>query len=96
MQAATENLIDVNEFCIYHNVEISFIHSLHQSGLLETVVIKETIFIRAEQLQHLEKLSRLHYEMDINLEGIEAITHLLQRINEMQTELSKLRNQLES
>jgi chaperone modulatory protein CbpM len=94
MQAATENLIDVNEFCIYHNVEISFIHSLHQSGLLETVVIKETIFIRAEQLQHLEKLSRLHYEMDINLEGIETIAYLLEKVNKLQEEIRVVKNQL--
>jgi chaperone modulatory protein CbpM len=94
MQAATEDLIDANEFCIYHNVEISFIHSLHQSGLLEIVVIKETIFIPAEQLQHLEKLSRLYYEMDINLEGIETIAYLLEKVNKLQEEIKVVKNQL--
>jgi chaperone modulatory protein CbpM len=94
MQAATENLIDANEFCIYHNVEISFIQSLHQSGLLEIVMIRETIFIPAEQLQHLEKLSRLHYEMDINLEGIETIAYLLEKVNKLQEEIRVVKNQL--
>jgi chaperone modulatory protein CbpM len=94
MQTATENLIDANQFCIYHNVEISFIHSLHQSGLLEIVVIKETVFIPAEQLQHLEKLSRLHYEMDINLEGIETIAYLLEKVNKLQDEITATKNQL--
>ena len=77
----TEYLIAVDEFCANHNIEISFISSLQQTGLIEITTIKETGFIDAEQLQQLEKIVRLYYELDINLEGIETITHLLQRIN---------------
>ena len=77
----TENLIAVNEFCVNHNIEISFISSLQQTGLIEITTIEETGFIDADQLQQLEKFIRLYYELDINLEGIETINHLLQRIN---------------
>ncbi|HTB52906.1 MAG TPA: chaperone modulator CbpM [Ferruginibacter sp.] len=94
MQTVTENLVDANQFCIYHNVEISFIHSLHQSGLIEIVVIKETVFIPAEQLEHLEKLARFHYEMDINLEGIETIAYLLEKIKKLQEEITIAENKL--
>jgi hypothetical protein len=90
----TEYLIAVEEFCANHNIKISFIRSLQQTGLIEITTIKETGFIDASQLQHLEKFIRLYYELDINLEGIETITHLLQRINSLQDEIIALRNRL--
>jgi hypothetical protein len=87
-------LIAVNEFCVNHNIEISFISSLQQNGLIEITTIKETGFIDAEQLQQLEKFIRFYYDLDINLEGIETITHLLQRMNTMQNEIIALKNRL--
>jgi hypothetical protein len=90
----TENLIAVNEFCINHNIEISFISSLQQNGLIEILTVKESRFIDPVQLQQLEKFVRLYYELDINLEGIETITHLLQRIISMQDEIIALKNRL--
>jgi hypothetical protein len=90
----TEYLIAVDEFCANHNIEISFISSLQQTGLIEITTIKETGFIDAGQLQQLEKFIRLYYELDINLEGIETITYLLQRIKSLQDEIITLKNRL--
>jgi chaperone modulatory protein CbpM len=90
----TEYLIAVDEFCASHNIEISFITSLQQNGLIEISTVKETGFIDADQLQQLEKYIRFYYELDINLEGIETITHLLQRITSLQDEIIALRNRL--
>jgi chaperone modulatory protein CbpM len=90
----TKNLIAVNEFCINHNIEISFINSLQQTGLIEVDFVEETQFIDADQLQQVEKFIHFYYDLDINLEGIETITHLLQRMNEMQDEIISLRNRL--
>jgi len=90
----TEFLIAVDEFCASHNIEISFISSLHQSGLIEITTIKNSGFIEADQLRQLEKYIRLYYELDINLEGIETIDHLLLHINSMQDEIRSLRNRL--
>ena len=90
----TEEMIPASEFCIHHNIELSFIYSLQESGLIEIIKKEETIFVPAGQLPHLEKLVRLYYEMDINLEGIETITYLLQRMNEMQQQIIQLSNRL--
>jgi len=90
----TENLIAIREFCIHNNIEISFISSLQQTGLIEITTIEETPFISAEQLRQVEQIIRLYYDLDINLEGIETITHLLQRMNVMQDEIIMLRNRL--
>lgn len=90
----TEYLIALDEFCANHNIEISFISSLQQTGLVEITTIKETGFIDAGQIQQLEKFIRLYYELDINMEGIETITHLLKRINSLQDEITTLKNKL--
>lgn len=90
----TEYLIKIEEFCASHNIEISFISSLQQNGLIEITTIKEAGFIDSEQLLQLEKFVRLYYELDINLEGIETINNLLKRINSMQDEIIMLRNRL--
>jgi hypothetical protein len=90
----TKKYIAINEFCANHDIEISFISSLQQTGLIEITTIKETKFIDVGNLQQLEKIVRFYYDLDINLEGIETITHLLQRINSMQGEIMALRNRL--
>jgi hypothetical protein len=89
-----ENLIPADEFCANHNIEISFIRTLQETGLIEITTIEETGYINASQLYELERIVRLYYELDINLEGIETINHLLQRINNMQDEITALRNRL--
>ena len=87
-------LIALNEFCTSHNIEISFISSLQETGLVQVTTIDESGFIEAGQLQQLEKFIRLYYELDINLEGIETISHLLERITSLQQENIKLKNRL--
>jgi hypothetical protein len=89
-----DNLIAVNEFCVNHNIEISFIRSLQKTGLIEFTIIEESLFINIDQLQQLEKIVHLYYELDINLEGIETINHLLHRINSLQDENILLKNRL--
>jgi hypothetical protein len=88
------NLISANEFCAIHNIEISFINSLEEKGLIEITTLKETGYIHENQLHELEKIVRLYYDLDINLEGIETVIHLLQQINNMQDEITHLKNRL--
>ena len=90
----TEEMIPATDFCIHHNIELSFIYSLNESGLIEIITLEENIFVPVSQLNHLEKLVRLYHEMDINLEGIETITYLLQRMNDMQQQIIMLTNKL--
>ena len=90
----TENLIPVSEFCVHHNIEFSFISSLNDYGLVAIEKVAETAFIPISQLPELEKYMRLYYELEINLQGIEAITYLLQRVQNMQHEMLALKNKL--
>lgn len=91
-----EELISASEFCIHHNIELSFIHALREYGLIETVFIEENIFLRRDELDSLEKIVRLHYDLDINLEGIQTIKHLLHRIQTLQEQINRLTNSLKA
>ena len=91
---STTQLIAASEFCIYHQVELSFIQSLQQSGLLTVIVQEEKLYVEEEELPQLEKMVRLYHEMDINIEGIETITYLLQRMNDMQRQIAELNRRL--
>lgn len=89
-----ENLIAITDICTHHEVEYTFITSLNEAGLLEIQIIDETPYIPEEHLRELEKMIRMHHELEINIAGIEAITHLLQRVEQMQEELRMLRNRV--
>lgn len=90
----TKGLITADDFCSYHQVEYAFIHSLNDAGLVEITVVDEIEYIPETELQKLEKMVRLYTELDINIAGIEAISHLLQRMNGIQEEMRMLRNRL--
>ena len=89
-----EDMITADEFCSGHHLEISFIHALHQQGMIETAVISEMVYIPRDELFKLEQIVRLHQELEINFEGIDAITHLLQRIENLHMEITVLKNRL--
>ncbi|QJD95381.1 MerR family transcriptional regulator [Mucilaginibacter robiniae] len=89
-----EHLTAADEFCSYHHIEATFIRSLEDAGLVQITVVNQSRFIPESQLAQLERMVRLHRELDINLAGIEAITHLLQRVEAMQLEMQGLRNRL--
>lgn len=88
--------IPVEDFCMHYQIERSFILDLNESGLIEITTIEETGCIPSNQLSSLEKYVRLYYDLQINVEGIEAITHLLERIKELQYEVRRLKQETAS
>ena len=89
-----KRVIPAREFCAQHDIELSFIHSLAEFGLLHVTTMEQESYIEEDDLESLEKMKRLHYELQINLEGIDAIRHLLSQIDAMQRELILLKNRL--
>ncbi|MEO8772041.1 MAG: chaperone modulator CbpM [Ferruginibacter sp.] len=90
----SESMILLSDVCLYYNIELSFIYSLRESGLIDIIHMEEKAFVSASQLKQLEDHMRLQQEMDINLEGIETISYLLQRIRDMQLHIVQLNNRL--
>jgi hypothetical protein len=90
----TRHLIAATDFCVYHQVEHTFITSLQEAGLVQITIIDQATYIPESELQKLEKMIRLHNELDINVAGIEAITHLLEKVELLQEDMRDLRNKL--
>lgn len=89
----TPKLIEVEAFCENNDIEISFVNSLEQNGLIKITKIEDTKFFNFEQLLELDRYIRFYYELNINLEGIDAIKHLFRRVNEMCNRIGSLQNE---
>ena len=90
----TQEFIPVEILCRQHGIEVSFISSLQEYGLVEVITVNEADCIPLNHLPETEKLVRLHEELGLNMEGLDVITHLLHRIKKMQDEMLMLRNRL--
>ena len=88
------DLIQLTQFCKLHNIDTAFIFALQEYELVEIVVIENHPYLPQEQLPEVEKMLRLHYELNINLEGIDAIATLLKRISTLEQELIATKNKL--
>jgi len=89
-----EQFILVSTFCEKYQVEPSFVQSLSEYGLIEMNNINESDFISLDRIHDVEKFIHLHYDLDINVEGIDAISHLLARLKVLQDEIASLKNKL--
>lgn len=89
-----QEFILIETFCQQYELEISFINSLQDYGLIEVVQVDKVNCISVNQLVEVEKIVRLHKDLEINNEGIDVVLQLLQKINNMQHEIVLLKNKL--
>jgi len=88
------NLISIQQFCKHYKVPSSFIDALHEYELIEIIVTKNENYLKTTELNEVEKMIRLRYDLEINLEGIDAIYNLLKRVEILQEEVRNLNNRL--
>lgn len=84
--------ISIDECCSFYSIETSFVRALDEHGLIELTRVNESYNIDHDQLSLLEKYMHMHYDLDVNVEGIEVISHLLEKIDSLQSQLRALRN----
>lgn len=87
-------LITLEDCCTVYNIEFTFLESLSDFGLIDIVVADNGRFLEEDRLDELERMIRLHHELGINMQGIDAISHLLKRIAYLQDEIIQLKNRL--
>ncbi|MFV7234323.1 chaperone modulator CbpM [Flavobacterium sp. ZB4R12] len=88
-----ENLIPIPALCTHYKVEISFFNNLSEMGLIEIKTIKEMQYIDTD-IYEIEKMIRIHQELAVNIEGIDVVFNLLQKIDDLQNELISVKNRL--
>ena len=80
-----ENItISVIQFSQFHKIEPQFVIDLYQNGLVILHERNQEFFIDEDDLQLVEKFIQFHYDLGVNIEGLEVIDHLLKQINHLQ------------
>ncbi len=89
-----QEYITLKKLCTSYKVEMAFFDQLSEYGLIEIVKLERTRVIHLDRVRDLERMIRLHHELNINLEGIDAVFNLLNRIDDLENELQATRNRL--
>jgi hypothetical protein len=90
----TENLILLKNLCSNYQVELSFFTHLSEIGLIEIEIIEQSPYIRENQIKDLERMIRMHHELEVNPEGIDVVFNLLQKIERLEKDLIATKNRL--
>lgn len=90
----TKNLISIQQFCAQYEIPVTFINALHEYELIEIIVTENKNYLKEAQIDRIEKMIRLHYDLEINLEGIHVIDNLLDRLDNLQSQITTLNNRL--
>lgn len=88
------NRISREELVKIYKIELSFFDSLQNSGLLNTETEDEVTYLLYEELPAFEKYATWHYDLEVNIPGIEIISHLLAKMEALRLENLKLKQNL--
>lgn len=86
--------IRIADFCKGHSLEESFIFSLHEVELIEIREVESEPVIPRRELSRLERLVRLHRDLEISPQGLMAVDHLLEQMEALREEVLELRRRL--
>ncbi len=91
-----ENLhfIEIKGLSSHYNLELSFFNELERVGLIEIHMVAEAKCIHESYISKLEKIIRLYEELNVNAEGLDIILNLLDKMDEMQNEILRLKRKL--
>lgn len=86
--------ISREELVKIYNIEITFFDDLVEYGLLNIHIENDIHYLMYEDLQDLEKFSNWHYDLEINLPGLEVIHNMLKKLNALKNRNRELMNKL--
>jgi hypothetical protein len=90
-----ENLISLVQFCEHHSIDKDFILSLDDHDIIKVITVNGNSYIHIDAVEKTEKIIRLHIDLSINIEGIDVIIRLLEKIEILENELKKIKGELE-
>jgi len=91
----TKDFILINQLCSNYKIDLSFLNELNEIGLIEITTIEQSHFIHQDKINDIEKMIRIHHELDVNIEGIDVVFNLLQKVDDLQNELTSIKNRLQ-
>ena len=91
----TKKYILLNHFSKHVHIEKDFVENLHEYGLLSIEKLENDLFIHRRDISEIEKMFRLHTDLGINFEGLDAISEMLKRIGTLEKNILKLQKRLD-
>ncbi|WP_299002328.1 chaperone modulator CbpM [uncultured Tenacibaculum sp.] len=91
---SNKELISIQKVIVHHNLDEQFIESIESFQLIEFVVKDTDKYVYVEQLPTLEKIIRLYYDLEVNMQGIDVINNMLDRMDMMRKTIQQLENKL--
>jgi len=91
----TEQYITIQTFCTNYDIEFSFINSLSEFGLIEITTIDKIEYLPQNKIIEIEKMVRLHHDLGVNIEGIDVISNLTEKVRDLQEEINYLKNRIQ-
>tara|TARA_R110002072_G_scaffold171415_1_gene325099 strand:- start:460 stop:750 length:291 start_codon:yes stop_codon:yes gene_type:complete len=89
-----QEFIPIMQLCDHYLVEKSLFLKLHDAGLIEITTYEKKECLHQDRLYIFEKIIRIHKDLNINIEGIDAVLNLLERINRLDSELRQTKTRL--
>ncbi|MDC8104868.1 chaperone modulator CbpM [Chryseobacterium sp. PTM-20240506] len=78
-----EERISREELVKIYNIEIAFFDELVDCGLLEVQTENDVRYLMYEDLPAFERFTNWHYDLEINLPGLEVINDMLQKMTDL-------------
>lgn len=91
---AREKYILVKHFCEQTHIEDSFVKNLFEYDLVTFEEKENDLFIDEKDISEIERMFRLHNDLGINFEGLDAIKQMLKRMRKMEKEMDLLQKRL--
>ena len=86
--------ISREELVKIYNIEITFFDELVDYGLLKIYMEDNIQYLMYEDLPDLEKFANWHYDLEINLPGLEVIHNMLKKLDTLNRRNRELMNKL--
>ncbi len=90
-----DELIALEKLSVNYGVDMKFFSRLNELELIEIYQVEKASYIHQDKIGEVERMIRLHVDLNINLEGIDTIFNLLQKIEQLQSELTAIKSKLE-
>lgn len=90
----TTRYIRIQELCNGYELEEKYIFSLRDFGLLHIEEEEDEYLLPENDLPRFEKILNFHNDLNINMEGIEVIMNLLDKIENLNKDLDSLQRKL--
>jgi len=90
----TTQLTSVAQIIQHYQIDDTSLYYLNESGIIKIIIVEQTEYIHQDDLSDLEKIIRIQQELNINMESMDIVINLIDKIKTLQIENKTLKNLL--